>query len=384
MSVKRKSYSNEFKAKVVLEVLENNATINEIASKYNVLPKSIQQWKKQFLENASLVFEEAVPVKKYKEKINEDARIIEELQKALGKATIERDWILKKVKSLGLNDLKGLVDPKLNISITRQTELLGINRPSLYYKKKQGLSEEDKIAMARIQEIYSDCPFYGFRKILAVLIQEGFKIGKKKVKALMNKLNITVIYPKKKKFTSVSNKQHKKYSYLLDEKDTINKPNSAWASDITYIKLENGFAYFCAIIDWHTRAILSYRLSNSIDTKLVSDTLNDAIDIYGKPDIFNTDQGSQYTSEEFISILSKIDVKISMDSKGRAYDNIIIERFWRTLKYENVYLLNYSTIKEARDGIKDYIYFYNYKRPHASLDYKTPMSVYMAGLEGVA
>ena len=149
-----------------------------------------------------------------------------------------------------------------------------------------------------------------------------------------------------------------------------------------YVKLEKGFAYFCAVIDWYTRGILSYRLSNSIDTKLVVDTLNDAIAVYGKPDIFNTDQGSQYTSDEFISILTKEDVKISMDSKGRAYDNIIIERFWRTLKYENVYLIGYSTIKEARDGIGEYINFYNYKRPHASLFYKTPMSVYKIGIQG--
>ena len=291
---------------------------------------------------------------------------------------------IKKSKERKVSNLKGLVDSKLNISITRQTELLGINRPSLYYKKRQSSLEEDKAVMARIQEIYLDCPFYGFRKILAILIQDGFKVGKKKVKTLMNKLNIKAIYPKKKKFTSVSNKQHKKYSYLLNEKDTIDKPNSVWASDITYIKLESGFAYFCAVIDWHTRAILSYRLSNSIDTKLVADTLNDAIDTFGKPDIFNTDQGSQYTSEEFISILSKADVKISMDSKGRAYDNIIIERFWRTLKYENVYLLNYSTISKAREKIAEYIYFYNYESSPASLNYKTPMSVYMAGLEGVA
>jgi len=233
MSTKRKTYSNEFKTKVVLEVLENNATINEIASKYNILPKSIQQWKKQFLENAPLVFEEAVPVKKYKEQVREKEKQIEDLQKALGKATIERDWILKKVKSLGSSDLRGLVDPKLKImSITRQTELLGINRPTLYYKKRQVRLDEEKALIVRIQELYSECPFYGFRKIVVVLKQEHFKVGKKKVKALMNKLNIKAIYPKKK-FTTISNKQHKKYKYLLKEKDVINKPNSVWASDIS-------------------------------------------------------------------------------------------------------------------------------------------------------
>jgi putative transposase len=384
MSTKRKTYSNEFKTKVVLEVLENNATINEIASKYNILPKSIQQWKKQFLENASLVFEEAVPVKKYKEQVREKEKQIEDLQKALGKATIERDWILKKVKSLGLSDLRGLVDPKLEtISITRQTGLLGINRSTLYYKKRQVRLDEEKALITRMQELYSECPFYGFRKMVVVLKEEHFRVGKKKVKALMNKLNIKAIYPKKK-FTTISNKQHKKYNYLLKEKDFIDKPDSVWASDITYVKLEKGFAYLCAVIDWHTRAILSYRLSNSIDTKLVVDTLNDAIAVYGKPDIFNTDQGSQYTSDEFISILTKKNIKISMDSKGRAYDNIVIERFWRTLKYENVYLIGYSTIKEARDGIGEYINFYNYKRPHASLGYKTPMSVYKTTIQEAA
>ncbi len=169
MSSKRRTYSNEFKTKIVLEVLENNATINEIASKYNVLPKSIQQWKKQFLDNASLAFEEAMPVKKYKEQISEKDKHIEELQKALGKATIERDWILKKVKSLGLNN-KSLVDPKLSIiSITRQSELLGINRSILYYKKRNKAFEQDKLLMAKIADIYSQYPFYGFRKILYIL-----------------------------------------------------------------------------------------------------------------------------------------------------------------------------------------------------------------------
>ncbi|OSS42516.1 Mobile element protein [Desulfurella amilsii] len=381
MSTKKRNYSNEFKTKIVLELLENDITINELASKYNVLPKSIQQWKKRFLENAHLVFEEAVPVKKFREKINEDARIIEDLQKALGKATIERDWILKKVKSLGSNN-KSLVDPKLKIiSITRQSELIGINRSALYYKKRNMAFESDKILMAKIADIYSQYPFYGFRKISYTLKQEDLNIGKKKIKTLMKKLNIQAIYPMKKKFTTIPTKEHKKYPYLLKEKEAISKPNKVWASDITYLKLKSGFVYLCAIIDWRTRAILSYKISNTIDTKLVSDTLNNAILCYGKPDIFNTDQGTQYTAFNFTAILSSLNIEISMDSKGRAYDNIIVERFWRSLKYENVYLANYNTIKEAKEGIKDYIYFYNYKRPHESLGYKTPMSVYMAGTE---
>lgn len=203
--------------------------------------------------------------------------------------------------------------------------------------------------MVKIADTYSQCPFDSFRKILYALKQENFTIGKRKIITLMKKLNIESIYPKQKKFTSMSTKEHKKYLYLLKEKETINKPKKVCTSDITYLNFKGGLVYLCSVIDWYTRAMSSYKISNTMDSKF-----------------------------------SSLNIRISMDSKSRAYDNIIIERFERRLKYENICLENYNSIKENKEGIREYIDFYNNKRPHESLNYKTPLNVYMADLNRIA
>lgn len=382
MSKKHRKNSVEFKAKVVLEVLKGDATINEIASKYGILPKSIQQWKKQFLENASLAFENAIPVKKYKEEIKEKEAQIEALSKALGQTTIERDWVLKKLRSLGLKTKRGLVESKLKtISITRQCELLSIKRSSLYYKNRPVSNEEDIKIMNAIDEIYLVHPYYGYRRMYHELKNRGYNVGKKKTASFMKRMNIIALYPRRKHVnTSEQNKSHKVYPYLLKNMD-IKKTNQVWASDITYIRLNSGFAYLCTIMDLKSRAIVGHRLSPIMDETLVVDTITDAIDKYGAPKIFNSDQGSQYTARKTIELLKKHNISISMDAKGRCFDNIYMERFFRSLKQENVYPNRYETLKEAKIGIKNYIDTYNYDRLHSSIGYRKPMEVYKEELK---
>jgi putative transposase len=384
MSKKRRTYSAQFKAKVVLELLEDGKTINELASKYNILPKSIHQWKKQFFENASLAFENAIPAKKYKDVIEEKELKIDALSKALGQTTIERDWVLKKLRSLDWKSRKSLVESKLkNISITRQTELLDINRASLYYKHKPKYTKETVNIMNSIDEIYTIHPYYGYRRMHYALLDEGIVVNKKKVLSLMRAMNIQALYPKKKINTSIPRKENEKYPYLLRNLD-IEKPNQVWASDITYIKLKQGFAYLCAVIDLHTRAILSHRLMTTMDETLVISTIKQAIEQYGAPEVFNSDQGSQYTSRKTIELLKKHNISISMDAKGRCFDNIYMERFWRSLKQENVYPSSYKNIMEARKGIDYYMKTYNNQRLHSSIGYKTPMEFYKQELKKAA
>ena len=381
MSKNRRNFSPEFKTKLVIELLESGKTLNEIASKYDVLPKSLITWKKQFLENASIVFEESVPSKKYKDEIKEKEQKIEELEKTLGRTVMERDWLSKKVGSSGLIKLS-LVDPELPISVTRQCALLEIkNRTSLYYKKAVKLI--DQSILNRMDEIYTESPYYGYRRIHQVLIQEGRTVNPKQVLKLMRILGIQALYPKKKRNTSIADANHAKYPYLLKGLNAT-KPNQVWASDITYIRLNNGFAYLCAIIDLYTRSILSWKLSFAMDESLTVSVLNEALSVYGKPEIFNSDQGSQYTAQGFINTLAKHNISISMDSKGRATDNIFIERFWRTIKYDNIYPSSYETLKDARAGIEKYIHKYNNHRLHSSLGYKPPLKVYNAYFEKAA
>ena len=203
----------------------------------------------------------------------------------------------------------------------------------------------------------------------------------------MKYMGIVALYPKPK--TTVANREHQKYPYLLKEfrnekgQVIIDKPNQVWSTDITYIKLEKGFVYLAAVIDWHTKKILSWKVSNMMDVSLTAGVLKEALSLYPKPEIFNTDQGSQYTAQAHIEILKQHNIKISMDGKGRAIDNICIERFWRTIKYEDIYLNEYSTMKELRTGITKYMNVYNGKRLHSAIDYQTPNEVYFKGVNNL-
>ena len=267
-----------------------------------------------------------------------------------------------------------LIDPDdEGLSIRKQCDLLSLNRSNLYYEKVE-VSEEILRLMHRIDEIHTEYPFFGSRKIAKMLsIEDSIEIGRGKVRGLMEKMGLEAIYPKKN--LSKRRQEHKVYPYLLRDIE-ISYPNQVWSSDITYIRLEGGFAYLVAIIDWYSRYVLSWRLSNSLDTAFCIDALEDSF-TYGCPEIFNTDQGCQFTSVDFTQCLLDRDIRISMDGKGRALDNIFIERLWRSLKYEDIYLKNYCTIIEAERGIERYFNFYNWKRPHQSLSYQTPKDIYL-------
>ena len=375
MIQKRKKPSAAFKAKVVLEVLSADQTVNQICSKYELVPKTVHNWKKVFLANASLAFNIDSAVAEFKDEITSKEKEVNELHRQLGKRTAELEWAAKKLKSLGYETKKSLVqsEPK-SIPVTRQCELLKFNRSNCYYRPVQ--QETDKMELFQaIDAVYTEMPFYGYRKVHQQLIEDGHRVGRNRVRAYMKELGLKVIYPTKKVCGTLANPEHKKYPYLLREME-INRPNQVWSTDITYIRLDGGFVYLAAVIDWYSKAILSHKISNTMDSSLVIDVLEEALDCYGTPEIFNTDQGSQYTSHDHTQILIDQGIKISMDGKGRATDNIAIERFWRSAKYENIYLLEYSTIKELKSGVAEYVDFYNHRRFHQTLDYKKPMDVY--------
>ena len=378
---KKKTYSAEFKTRVVLEALKEEDSLSSIASKYEISVQTLRKWKNQFLENASLAFDLSNATREYKEKIEKLEKENEELAKTLGKTTIERDWAVGKLKSLDLSNKKSLIEFKLKkISVMRQCELIGLNRSSLYYKPIP-MKEEDIKIMRRIDEIYSEISIYGYRRIHKQLKEEDFKIGHNKVHRLMKLMNIKGLRPKRRKVNL--NKENEIYPYLLKDLN-INKPNQVWSSDITYIPVKNGYMYLCVVIDWYSKSVLAWNISNTMDTNLVLRTTQEAIEKYSAPEIFNSDQGSQYTSKKHTKFLRKNNIKISMNSKGRAIDNIVVERFFRTLKYEEIYIKEYENVKELKQGIKNFIDFYNHKRFHSSLNYDKPMSVYKKMLHKVA
>ena len=385
MSRKRKAYSAEFKTKVVLELLSGEHTVAQIASRYEITAKSLTDWKKQFLANASLAFDIGGATKAYKDEIDALKEENDALAKKLGKTTIERDWLQGKLNSsVSLKNRKELVKTELTtIAIIRQCELLEINRSTLYYEAKPIKDENIKI-MNRIDEIYTEISStYGYRFMHKQLLQEGYAIGVNKVNRLMNQMGIQAIFPKKRRLTSVKHQQHKIYPYLLKSIE-IQKSNQVWCGDITYIPIKGGHMYLAAILDWYSKSVLAWKLSSVMDTALATDVLKDAISKYGIPDIFNSDQGSQYTSFEHTNLLKQHNIQISMNGKGRSIDNIAIERFFRTLKYDEIYINEYASVSNLRSGITRYINFYNFERFHSSLDYDKPMNVYLKGVKKVS
>ena len=378
-------YSAEQKTKIVLELLKEEQTVSQLATKYKVTAKSITNWKKQFLENASKAFEGDASSKEQQKELEKLKAENDELAKTLGRTTVERDWAVGKLKSLDLSNKRSLVDSKLKVSKARQCRLLKLSRASLYYKPRP-MSIGDKKIIDAIDEIYTDNSEYGYRMIHRQLLEDGHNIGKDRVLKYMGLLGIQAIYPTKKRVTSLKNSEHKIYPYLLKEYWTtvgktkqvqVDTPNEVWSGDITYIRTNGGFMYLAAVIDWHTRAILSYKLSNTMDATLATEVLEDALGKYPAPKIFNSDQGSQYTSYEHTQMLKSHNIQISMNGKGRSIDNIAIERFFRTLKHGNIYISDYKTIKELKEGVKNYIHKYNFKRFHSSINYQKPMNLYL-------
>ena len=379
MSTKRRVFTAEFKTKLVLEVLKNDKTLNEIASQNNITPKNLQNWKKIFLENAEMAMEPAKAIKEYKDENIKLQSKIDDYAKIVGKMTIEKEWLEGKLQNLDLSDKKELIESKLTyISVSTQCKLLNLNPSSLYYKP---VVSKYKVSLKeQINKIYEETPIYGAIKVYKQLLEDGYKVSLNTVYKYRQDMGLKPILAVKQINLTQPNKQHKKYSYKLRGIDIV-RANQVWSTDITYIKIGGGMVYLAAIIDWYSKAVLSWKISNTMDTQLVTSVLNEALSLYGKPEIFNTDQGSQYTSYAHIQILKDNHITISMDGKGRATDNICIERFWRSAKVERIYLNEYKSIKELKEDTKDYINFYNHKRFHQTLDYKKPMNVYYDSLQ---
>ena len=265
-----------------------------------------------------------------------------------------------------------MIDATHDLSISRQAELLAISHSNVYYLPRP-TSEADLVLMRRIDELHMECPFAGSRMLRDMLRLEGFKICRQHVRTLMTKMGIHALY--RGRNTSAPHPAHTIYPYLLKGL-TIDRPNQCWATDITYIPMRRGFVYLVAIVDWATRKVLAHRVSISMSVDFCVEALEEAIAKYGRPEIFNTDQGSQFTSTEFTGVLKANQIRISMDGKGRWLDNVFVERLWRSVKYEHVYLHTYENVSEAKQQLASYFDLYNTRRPHSSLGGHTPDMTY--------
>jgi putative transposase len=277
--------------------------------------------------------------------------------------------------------LAWIADDK-EIPIIRQCQLTGVARASVYVRQKPKVpAEQEQLFCRLIDEEYTRRPFYGSRKMVVYLKGAGHHVNRKRVQRLMRQMGLAGMAPGPN--TSKAHPEHKIYPYLLRGVPIV-KPNQVWSTDITYIRLAHGFAYLVAVIDWYSRKVLSWRINNSMEADFCVDCLEDALRTHGTPEIFNSDQGAQFTSDAFTKVLKREKVTISMDGRGRAFDNIFVERFWRNVKYEDVYLNGYANMGELMVGMAAYMSFFNAERPHQSLGYKTPEQVYRTGIGGGA
>jgi putative transposase len=274
-------------------------------------------------------------------------------------------------------DRKGMLERHNDqLSVRRQCELLGLARSGVY-RLPRAVPDADLALMRAIDELFMAWPFLGSRRMAVMLEEQGFAVNRKRVQRLMRKMGIAALYPKKR--TTVPAPGHEIFPYLLRGMK-IERPNQVWCADITYVPLPRGFLYLVAIMDWASRAVLAWRLSNTMDSSFCVSALEEALSRFGRPEIFNTDQGSQFTSAAFTGKLKEADIKISMDGRGRWMDNVFIERLWRSLKHEDIYLKGYADGGEARAGIASWTQFYNGRRPHQALGYRTPMAVWREGI----
>ena len=381
MSRKRTVYTAALKTKLVLEVLKEEKTLVEIASANKITPKNLQNWKKIFLENAEMAMEPSKAIKEYKEENAKLEKEVGEYAKKVGQLTLEKDWAVGKLKDLDSSEKLEIVDESESkvLSVVKQCNLLSLSRSNLYYTP---VFNEYKLSIKEeIKSIFEEIPIYGAKKVHCQLLENGFNVSLTTVESYRKELGLKAILAVREPLCLTQpNIAHPKYSYKLRGLDIV-RANQVWSTDITYIKIAGGMVYLAAVIDWYSKAVLSWRISNTMDTALVMDVLDEALLKYGKPEIFNTDQGSQYTSYIHTQRLRDNGITISMDGKGRATDNIAIERFWRSAKVEKIYLNQYETIKELKEDVTDYMQFYNYRRFHETLDYKKPMNVYFDSLK---
>ncbi|HBB9449774.1 TPA: IS3 family transposase [Escherichia coli] len=367
----RRNHSPAFKAKVALAAIRGEQTLVELSQQFDVHANQIKQWKDQLLDGATGVFGDEAKAEPAGPTVD-----VKTLHAKIGELTLENDFLGRSARQSGIAGRKEMIDRTHKLSVARQARLLGFSRGSVYYSPRQ-VSDGDLDLMRRIDELHLDYPFAGSRMLQGLLRGEGTEVGRLHVATLMKKMGIEAIY--RHSNTSKPAPGHKIYPYLL-RKLAVTRPNQVWAMDITYVPMARGFVYLCAVVDWFSRRVLSWRLSITMEADFCIEAVEDALARYGKPEIFNTDQGSQFTSIDFTAVLKKAEIAISMDGKGAWRDNVFVERLWRSIKYEEVYLHAYKTVSEARAGIGRYLAFYNSRRPHSSLDRQTPDQAYFNAL----
>ncbi|NCO53570.1 MAG: IS3 family transposase, partial [Deltaproteobacteria bacterium] len=363
---KRRQHSAQFKAKVALAALQNEETTAQLAGRFGVHPTMISYWKRQLLDSAAELFD-----KNHKSRKQMEGQV-DELYRQIGQLKVENDFLARKARLMSQKQLRQMIEPRHEPSISRQCRLLGISRSSFYYVPRP-MDSEDLELMRLIDEQYLKTPFFGSRSMARHFRRQGRKVNRKRIQRLMQLMGIEAIYPKP--HTSRPHPEHQIYPYLLRDL-TIDHADQVWAADITYVPMARGFMYLVAVMDWHSRKILSWRLSNTLESDFCIQALQEAINRYGKPEIFNTDQGSQFTSIGFTQVLKDHGIGISMDGRGRCQDNIFIERLWWTIKHHYLYLHSFGSGSELRQGLTEWIRFYNQERGHSSLDDRTPDEVY--------
>ncbi|WGJ62630.1 IS3 family transposase [Wolbachia endosymbiont of Frankliniella intonsa] len=363
-----KKYEPELKAKIALEAIKNQKSTAEICSEYKIPSTNLYDWRDRVLARLKDLFvEESESARKQRILAQE----IESLHKVIGELTVENSY-LKKITEISKKDRVRFIEKDSDLSIRKHADLLGICRSSLYYRPI--INNESEVANL-IQEVYlaSDCR-YGYRKITAEIIASGVVVNRKKILRIMKKMKISGLYCRKRCNTSIKEKKHKIYPYLLKDL-IICRVNQVWATDITYIMVEGKFVYFVAIMDLYSRYIIAHSLSPYLDAGFCLYTLKEALK-QGKHEIFNSDQGVQFTCYNFITELEHANIKISMDHKGRCFDNIFVERLWRTLKQEAIYYYRPNSIRDLNLIINDFVGWYNYRRLHQTLNYKVPADLY--------
>lgn len=374
MSRLRRNFSAEFKTNLVLQLLKGEKELNVLAVENDIQPNLLRNWKKEFLANASLAFDNKRE-DNLREKLAEERKEKAEYAKKVGQLTMQVDWLKKNLKKLSdlttrVNLVRNLLTTK-ELSVSTGAKLLGINRTSVYYGGIP-VSEEELECKAIIDHLHTDNPTWGARQMSAQLKLRGYQVGRRKAGRYMREMDITPIYPKMN--LSKRMKQAKVCPYLL-RNAVIDRPNQAWSIDITYIPMKHGFLYLTAIIDWYSRCIVGWDVDDTLDTTMVINACNKAFKI-AKPLIINSDQGSQFTSDKYIDFIRDNGIRQSMDGKSRWADNIMIERWFRSFKYEEAYLTEYANLKEAREAIGRYIYNYNFERCHQAIDNTRPAEVY--------
>ena len=347
MSRKRRNFSAKFKSDLVIELLKGEKDLNTLATENNIQPNLLRNWKREFLNNASAVFDDKRE-ENLKEKLVEERKEKTEYAKKVGQLTMQVDWLKKNLKKFA--DLTTRVNLVRNLLTTKElpasvgASLLDINRTSIYYKGSP-VSDDELACKEIIDHLHTDNPTWGARQMSVQLKARGYRVGRWKA-----------------------------CPYLL-RNAVIDKPNQAWSIDITYIPIKHGFLYLTAVIDWYSRCIVGWEIDDTLDTRMVINALKKAFAV-SKPQILNSDQGCQFTSQQYIEFVKENGIRQSMDGKSRWADNIMIERWFRSFKYEEAYLTLYNNIKEARVAIGRYVHTYNFERCHSVLDYKTPAECY--------